>query len=145
ARKGIVHTTLDLRVQTEAERIVRERLLPLRAQDVGNAAVVVIENRTGDVLALVGSHDFFPPEAGQVNGAWAPRSAGSTLKPFTYLIALESGATPATVFADVPASFATSTGIYRPANFNHRCRGPVRMRLALANSLNIPAVRALAA
>lgn len=144
-RAGTVQTTLDLHVQGEAERIVRERLQPLRAQGVGNAAVVVIENRTGDVLALVGSENFFAPVAGQVNGAWAPRSAGSTLKPFTYLLALERGATPATVFADIPASFHTSTGVYRPVNFNHRCRGPVRMRVALANSLNIPAVRALAA
>ncbi len=143
-RNGLLATTLDLGIQAEAGRIVHDRLEPLRAQAVGNAAAVVIENRTGNVLALVGSDDFFDPEAGQVNGVWAPRSAGSTLKPFTYLLALESGATTATVFADVPVSFHTSTGTYRPANFNHRCRGPVRMRTALANSLNIPAVRALA-
>ncbi|MGV3532989.1 MAG: transglycosylase domain-containing protein, partial [Chthoniobacteraceae bacterium] len=142
-REGSTQTTLDLGVQSAAEGVVRARLLPLKAQDVGNAAVVVIDNQSGDVLAMVGSADFYDPVAGQVNGAWAPRSAGSTLKPFTYLLALERGATPATVFADIPAAFRTSTGMYRPANFNHRCRGPVRMRLALANSLNIPAVRAL--
>ncbi len=105
---------------------------------------MVLENRTGNVLALVGSEDYFDPAAGQVNGAWAARSAGSTLKPFTYLLALEQGATPASVVADVPVAFATSTGVYRPENYNRFCYGPVRLRIALANSLNIPAVKMLA-
>jgi penicillin-binding protein 1C len=80
-----------------------------------------------------------------VNGAWSPRSAGSTIKPFTYLLALEHGATPASVAADVPAFFDTPTGSYHPENYTRRCSGPVRYRDALANSLNIPAVRVLAA
>jgi penicillin-binding protein 1C len=78
-----------------------------------------------------------------VNGAWAKRSAGSTLKPFTYLLALERGATPATMIADVRTSFPTDGGFYRPENYNRRCYGPVRYRTALGSSLNIPAVKVL--
>jgi penicillin-binding protein 1C len=139
-----IQTTLDLELNRFAEDTVRDRLAALRAQNVHNAAVLVIDNASGDVLALVGSENYFAPGAGQVNGAWARRSPGSTLKPFTYLLALERGATPATVVADVPAVFATSTGIYQPDNYNRRCYGPMRFRLALANSLNIPAIKVLA-
>jgi len=96
------------------------------------------------VLALVGSQNYFAPAAGQVNGAWAPRSPGSTFKPFTYLLALERGATPATVVADVPTEFATATGLFAPVNYDRHCYGPMRYRLALANSLNISAVKVLA-
>ena len=139
-----IATTLDLDLNRFVESSVREQLAKLRRQHVRNAAAVVIDNSSGDVLALVGSENYFAPGSGQVNGAWAPRSPGSTVKPFTYLLALERGATPATVLADLPAIFATSTGVYQPENYNHRYHGPVRMRLALANSLNIPAVRTLA-
>lgn len=139
-----VRTTLDLDLNRTVERIVASQVARLRSQNLRNAAAVVIDNATGDVLALVGSENYFAPDAGQVNGAIARRSAGSTLKPFVYLLALERGATPATIFADVPAVFATSSGLYRPENYDRRCRGPVRLRLALGNSLNIPAVKALA-
>ncbi len=137
-------TTLDLPLTNFCERALRHHLQKLRGKHVGNGAVVVIENRTGNVIALVGSEDYFAPAAGQVNGAWAARSAGSALKPFTYLLAFENGATPASVVADVPVAFATPTGLYRPENYNHFCYGPVRLRVALANSLNIPAVKVLA-
>jgi penicillin-binding protein 1C len=136
-------TTLDLDLNRFVEDTVRGRLRKLRDKNVREAAVVVLDNRTGEVLALVGSGDYFSPGSGQVNGALAPRSAGSTFKPFTYLLALERGATPASVVADVPAVFATSTGLYRPENYSKCCSGPVRYRLALANSLNIPAVKVL--
>lgn len=141
--KGEIHTTLDLELTHLVEDKLRERIGRLRDQHVQNGAVVVIDNRTGDVLALVGSENYFAPGAGQVNGAWARRSPGSALKPFTYLLAFERGATPASIVADLPAEFATSTGIYRPENYNHRCYGPMRYRLALANSLNISAVKVL--
>jgi penicillin-binding protein 1C len=140
-----LRTTLDLRLNEQVENILRDRLAQLRDQNVRNAAAVVIDNTTGDVIALVGSENYFAPGAGQVNGAWAARSAGSTLKPFTYLLALERGATPATVVADVPTSFPSTDGFYRPENYNRRCYGPVRYRTALASSLNIPAVKVLLA
>ena len=142
-RQSQLRTTLDLPLNEEIERVVRERLAQLREHNVRNAAAVVIENATGDVIALVGSENYFAPGTGQVNGAWARRSAGSTLKPFTYLLALERGATPATTIADVRTSFPTDGGFYRPENYNRRCYGPVRYRTALGSSLNIPAVKVL--
>jgi penicillin-binding protein 1C len=140
-----LRTTLDFRLNEQVEKIVRERLAQLREQNVRNAAAVVIDNATGDVIALVGSENYFEPGAGQVNGAWAQRSAGSALKPFTYLLALERGGTPATMVADVRTSFPAAGGFYRPENYNRRCYGPVRYRTALASSLNIPAVKVLLA
>jgi penicillin-binding protein 1C len=142
---GELRTTLDYRLNERVEEFVRDRLAQLREQNVHNAAAVVIDNATGDVIALVGSENYFSPGAGQVNGAWAQRSAGSALKPFTYLLALERGATPATIVADVRASFPADGGFYRPENYNRRCYGPVRYRTALASSLNIPAVKVLLA
>ncbi len=139
-----VQTTLDLELNHFAEQTLREHLSNLQAQHVANGAVVMLDNRTGEVLALVGSEDYFSAGAGQVNGAWAPRSPGSAFKPFTYLLALEHGATPATVVADVPTEFATATGLFAPVNYNRHCYGPMRYRLALANSLNISAVNVLA-
>src|SRR3989440_4594008 len=140
-----IRTTLDFRLNEQVETIIRERLAQLREHNVHNAAAVVIDNATGDVIALVGSENYFAPGVGQVNGAWAQRSAGSALKPFTYLLALERGATPATVVADVRTSFPAAGGFYRPENYNPRCFGPVRYRTALASSLNIPAVKVLLA
>jgi penicillin-binding protein 1C len=139
-----VRTTLDLELNRVAETVVRRQVARLAAQHVGNGAVVILDNRSGGVRALVGSEDYFAPQSGQVNGAWAPRSAGSTFKPFTYAIAFEQGATPASVVADVSAEFATATGLFAPVNYDHRCHGPMRYRLALANSLNISAVKVLA-
>ncbi|MSU27978.1 MAG: penicillin-binding protein 1C [Pedosphaera sp.] len=143
SRPQRVTTTLDLELNRFVEQTLRSQLARLREQQVGNGAAVVLDNRTGAVLALVGSEDYFAPAAGQVNGAWAPRSAGSTLKPFTYALAFERGATPASIVADVPCEFPTATGVFAPVNYDRHCHGPVRHRLALANSLNIPAVRVL--
>ena len=140
-----LRTTLDLPLNEQVERILRERLAQLREHNVHDGAAVVIENATGNVLALVGSADYFASGTGQVNGAWAKRSAGSTLKPFTYLLALEHGATAATMIADVRTSFPARDGFYRPENYNRRCYGPVSYRTALASSLNIPAVKVLLA
>ncbi|MCL4103664.1 UNVERIFIED_CONTAM: hypothetical protein GTU68_059743 [Idotea baltica] len=143
-----IKTTLDLELQKFVESTVDEQLARLGDDEDGSSdafqgAVVVIENKTGDVLALTGSRNFFNSKGGQINGAWTPRSAGSTLKPFTYLLALESGHTAASVIADLPVEYPTRTGIYSPVNFDRRHYGPVSMRHALANSLNIPAVRTL--
>ncbi len=142
-RHGPVTTTLDLDLNRFVERATRNQLERLRERRVNQAAAVVLDNRTGDVLALVGSGNFFAPDGGQVNGAWAARSAGSTFKPFTYLLALERGDTPATIVADVPVEFATPTGVFRPENYHRHFHGPVRYRIALANSLNVSAVRVL--
>ncbi len=137
------HTTLQPNLQARVEAIVQKRLDALRDRHVTHAAAVVIENRSGHVLALVGSRDFFARDAGQINGAWSPHSPGSSVKPFTYLLAFRHGFTPATVIPDLPIEFGTATGTYRPENYDRRCHGPVTARDALGSSLNIPAVRVL--
>jgi len=140
---GIVHTTIDLSLNQWIDQVIAHQLAALADKNVSAAAVVVIDNSSGDVLALCGSGDYFEPGIGQINGAWSIRSAGSALKPFTYLRALENGAFPGTVVADVPTDFATETGLYRPNNYNHRFYGPVSLRFALANSLNVAAIKVL--
>ena len=141
---GEIRTTLDLGLNRFVADRLRQHLSGLRAEHVGNGAVVVIDNRRAEVMAMVGSADYFSPHGGQINGAWAPRSPGSTVKPFTYLLAFERGSTPADVVADLPTEFPARSAIYRPQNYSHRYYGPMRMRVALANSLNISAVKVLA-
>ena len=142
-----VRTTLDSELQSFVESTLLAELATLRhragEQYDLQAAVVVLDNASGDILALTGSRSFLGSETGQINGAWQPRSAGSTLKPFTYLLVLERGETAATVLADTPIEYVTSTGNYQPVNFDRRFRGPVTFRYALANSLNVPAVKLL--
>ena len=140
---GEVRTTLDLDLNRFAERALTENVRRIADKHVTGGAAVVIDNVTGDVLALAGAGDYFEAGAGQVNGAWMVRSPGSAMKPFTYLLAIENGANPCTVVPDVPTEFATPDGIYRPNNYNHRFHGPVSLRFALGNSLNVAAIRAL--
>jgi penicillin-binding protein 1C len=143
AEGGNVPTTIDLSLNQWIDQVIARQLARLADKNVTAAAVVVIDNPTGEVLALCGSGDNFEPGLGQINGAWSPRSAGSALKPFTYVRALEAGAFPGTVVADVPTDFATETGLYHPNNYNHRFYGPVTLRFALANSLNVAAIKVL--
>ncbi len=140
---GEIRTTLDLDLNRFAERALTENVRRIADKNVSGGAAVVIDNATGDVLALAGAGDYFEAGAGQVNGAWMIRSPGSAMKPFTYLLAIEAGANPCTIVADVPTDFATPNGIYRPNNYNHRFYGPVSLRFALGNSLNVAAIRAL--
>lgn len=143
AQDGTVRTTLNATLQQHIETIIAQRLEALKGRHVSHAAVVVIENATGAVLALAGSRDFFAKDGGQLNGAWAAHSPGSAMKPFTYLLAFERGATPASIVADLPVEFATASGTYRPENYSLRSYGPMTYRQALGNSLNISAVRVL--
>lgn len=148
-RPGEVRTSLNLELQEFTEHAVAEHLhfiaLHRSISPFLHAAVVVIENKTGKVRVLTGSRSYDDSRAGQINGAWVPRSPGSTLKPFTYLLALERGMPPSSVLADVPAEFVTKTGLYRPVNYDRSYSGPVSLRRALGNSLNVPAVRLLQA
>ncbi|NQT21462.1 MAG: penicillin-binding protein 1C, partial [Planctomycetes bacterium] len=134
-----LRTTIDSRIQADCEISLRSALAGLRNAGVSNGAAVVIENKTAAVRAMVGSCDFFSEEDhGQVNGATAARSPGSTIKPFTYGLAFEQGlCTPRSVLADVPANYSG----YAPKNYDHLYRGPVTARDALSLSLNVPAVR----
>jgi penicillin-binding protein 1C len=143
ADSAVIKTTIDAPLQRRIESIIANRLDGLRDRHVDHAAALVLENATGHILALVGSRDYFAPDGGQINGAWAPHSPGSALKPFTYALALERGHTPASIIPDLPIEYQTSTGLYRPDNYDHKHYGPMTLRYALGNSLNISAVRLL--
>lgn len=138
-----LRTTLDAAIQQHCERCLRDRLARLANHNAHHAAAVVLDNATGHILALIGSPDYSSARGGQVNGAAARRSPGSALKPFTYLLAFQNGQSPADIVPDLPVEFMTPTGVYRPENYNHRAAGPVSLRAALANSLNLSAVRTL--
>jgi penicillin-binding protein 1C len=137
---GEVRTTLDLDLQHAIEAEVRHTVTMLRERQASQAAAVVLGNRSGDVLAWVGSPDFFADLAGQVDMVVSLRQPGSALKPFLYGLAFDRGFTAASILPDVPRTYATSTGPYRPQNYDRRFRGPVRVRQALASSFNVPAV-----
>jgi penicillin-binding protein 1C len=144
---GEVRSTIDLDLQNFATQAIDEHLNFIASKrDTSpfmHAAAVVIENATGEILVLSGSRDYDSSAAGQINGAWTPRSPGSALKPFTYLVALERGFPASTVLPDIQTDFSTPTGVYRPVNYDRTFSGPTTIRQALGNSLNIPAVRIL--
>ena len=140
-----LRTTLDLGLQRRIERLVRVHVERLAAYNATSAAVVVLDAHDGDILAMIGSADYFDTERdGAVNVALSPRQPGSALKPFTYALALADGATPATTVEDIGAAFQTQDGNpYTPRNYDYDEHGLVRYREALANSYNIAAVRVL--
>ena len=140
----VIETTLDATLQRTATRSLRVRLERVADSGATNGAVVVLDAAVGAVLVLVGSADFADEAAGQVNMALAPRQPGSAMKPLLYAAAFERGYTAASMLLDIPTSFLTPLGVYTPENFDHRHRGPVALRTALASSLNVPAVRTLA-
>lgn len=143
-RPRALQTTIDGALQDHIEALARRHVLNLRARRVGNAAVVVLDNERGEVLALVGSVGYSDRDRqGANNGALALRQPGSTIKPFTYAAAFTAGLSPATLLADLPSQFDTPTGAWLPQNYGHIHHGPVRARTALASSLNLPAVRLL--
>jgi len=134
-----VRTTIDPALQRDVERSVRSELTA--DPRLGQAAVLVIDNASGDVLAYVGSADFGDEgREGQNDGVRARRQPGSALKPFAYGLALASGWTPASVLSDVDLEVGGAGGAWLPRNYDRRQHGPVRLRAALANSYNVPAV-----
>ena len=139
---AVVETSIDPELQAVAEEQVAEEVSRLVARRVSSAAAVVVDNATGEVLAYVGSPDFFSAEIfGQNDGVQMKRQPGSALKPFIYADAFARGLTPATVIPDLEASFGAAKGTYAPKNYDRRLHGPVRAREALASSYNVPAVR----
>jgi penicillin-binding protein 1C len=140
APSGAWRTTLDLGLQTALEAEVRHTVDVLRDKGVAHAAVVVLDNPSGQILAWVGSPDFFADTSGQVDMVVSPRQPGSALKPFLYGLAFDRGVTPATVLPDIPRTYQTTLGPYRPRNYDRQFHGPVRARDALGSSYNVPAV-----
>lgn len=145
-----VYTTLDPDLQEKAEQVVKDQVASLVDNKASDGALVAIRPSTGEILAMVGSADFYNEEIdGQVNMAVSPRQPGSSIKPLTYVAAFEKGWTPATLIWDVPSSFPPSgkdddpSEPYEPVNYDGNFHGPVTVRTALSNSYNIPAVKAL--
>ncbi len=137
-----VVTTLDADLQRRIEGIVRSQRPLLERHGARNVAIVVLDNTTSQWLAWEGSGNHGSDRGGSINGPTALRQPGSALKPFTYALAFESGESPATVLPDVPANFPTAEDgvIYTPRNYDGRFRGPLLARVALAGSINVPAV-----
>ena len=137
---GRVTTSIDAALQRALEKEVSHTVDMLRDRNVMHAAIVVLDNTSGEVLAWVGSPDFWSSEDGQTDMVVSARQPGSALKPFLYGMALDRGYTAASILPDIPTSFPTPTGPYAPRNYDRRFRGPVRAREALASSYNVPAV-----
>lgn len=149
-KKGLViKTTLDLDLQQQVEKVVQEEIKKAGPLDISNAAVVVLDSQTGEIRAMVGSVDYNNDKFGKFNAALGLRQPGSTLKPFTYGLALTKGLTAGSVLMDVPTEFTTQKTkedepAYKPENYDGKYRGPEQVRFALGNSLNVPAVKTLA-
>ena len=147
-------TTLDAELQEAGERIVKENATKnAEVFNAENASVVAIDPKNGDILTMVGSRDYFDEDIdGNFNIALAKRQPGSAFKPFVYAQAFREGYAPETVVFDVPTQFSTvcavgdpssETPCYAPENYDHVYRGPISFRDALAQSVNVPAVKAL--
>ncbi|HZY97342.1 MAG TPA: penicillin-binding protein 1C [Candidatus Cybelea sp.] len=143
---GRVRTTLDRSLQRFVQAQTQTVVAALQPNHVTDGAALVVENRTGDVLAYAGSPDYFSEEIlGRNDGVQALRQPGSSLKPFMYERALERRTIGSTsILADEPAAYAIPGGkLYQPSDYSNSFSGPVRVRYALANSLNAPAVQVL--
>ncbi len=148
----VIRTTLDLDAQKLSEETIRRHIEQFKAEErggishnVNNAALVVLNPQNGEVLALVGSADYFDSSIfGALDMATSPRQTGSAFKPFIYSLALEDSWTAATSIMDVTTTFITHDGTpYTPKDYDSREHGPVSVRQALGSSLNIPAVKTL--
>lgn len=140
-----VVTTLDARIQRLAQEAVSQEVTRLGDLNITNGAALVTHPATGEVLAMVGSRDFFDVEHdGQVNVTLRPRQPGSAIKPVNYVVALENGMTAASLIADTPITFAVpNQPPYTPRNYDGKFHGTITLREALANSYNVPAVKTL--
>ncbi len=142
-----ITTTLDYDIEKKAEEIVKDEIDKLKGYHVNNGAAVVADPKTGEILAMVGSKDYFNADIdGNFNVTTSNnRNPGSSMKPVIYAAAFEKGYTPATMLMDVKTEFPSNDPEkpYIPVNYDGKFRGPVQLRFALANSLNIPAVKVM--
>ena len=142
-----VTTSLDLNLQQFAQDALATETAKLAKANVTNAAALITKPRTGEILAMVGSKDYFDETIdGNVNVTLRLRQPGSSIKPINYAVGLSKGFTPSTMFLDVPVCFSVpGQKGYCPKNYDNTFHGPVQMRFALGNSFNIPAVKMIAA
>ena len=140
-----VITTLDLDLQEKVQAIVSEEIAKVEKLNITNGAAVVINPQNGEILAMVGSKNYDDPNYdGKVNVVLALRQPGSAIKPVTYVTAFKKGYTPATMLMDTPTSFRIpGQEDYKPVNYDGKFHGPMQIRYALGNSINIPAVKML--
>lgn len=140
-----VRTSLDLNLQRQAEDIIHQELATLQTLNVSNAAALVTNPQTGEVLAMIGSKDYFDfAHDGQVNVTLRPRQPGSSIKPLTYALAFEQGQAPWSKIRDAKITYRIpGSEPYTPRNYDGEFHGTVTLRRALANSYNIPAVKTL--
>ncbi|MCS7092702.1 MAG: penicillin-binding transpeptidase domain-containing protein, partial [Patescibacteria group bacterium] len=142
-----VTTTLDLALQEDAQKIVSEEINKVKHLKITNGAAIVLNPETGEILAMVGSRGFDDPEIdGQVNVTTALRQPGSAIKPIVYVTGFKKGYTAATLLMDVQTEFTVGGGQppYVPVNYDGKYRGPIQVRYALGNSINVPAVKMVA-
>lgn len=140
-----IATSLDLNIQEQVERIVAEEADKLTSLNVKNAAAMILDAKTGQILAMVGSKDYHEPNFGAFNVALSQRQPGSSIKVATYATAFKQGFSPGNTVLDVPVTFKDGWGnSYSPVNYDGAYHGPVSIRTALGSSYNIPAVRMLA-
>ncbi len=136
-----IKTTIDYYLQKESQNILKNHLESLKEKGVNQGGLIVMENRKGEILVWVGSKDFWDDESsGKIDGCTIKRQPGSALKPFLYATAFKRGFTPSSILPDIPTSFKEGNKLYMPRNYSNDFSGPVRARVALASSLNVPAV-----
>lgn len=140
----IVKTTIDTALQEKMEKIVKDEIATIKRLNVTNGAGMITKPQTGEILAMVGSTDYFASPSGSFNVATAYRQPGSMLKPLLYSMALERGFTAGTILEDTPVTYKLwGSETYSPVNYDGRFHGRVSLRYALANSYNVPAVKTL--
>lgn len=136
-----IKTTLDLSLQEKVEDIVSEEVQKNKNLNISNGSAIVLNSKTGEILAYVGSVDYFRESWGAFDVIAAFRQPGSSIKPVTYALAFEKGYTPATIIDDKAVTYTTIGEVYQPVNYDNKFHGKVTLRQALANSYNIPAVK----
>ena len=145
-----VTLSINLELQKYGQQILNDALMQAQGSRISNASLLLIENKSGQPLVWLGSADFFDQaHSGQIDGVLVKNQPGSSMKPFLYALAMETKDekgqplySPASILADIPQEFGEES-LYIPSNFNNRYNGPVRLRIALASSLNVPAVLVL--
>lgn len=140
-----VYTTLDLDLQEKAQTIVSEEVEKIKNLNVSNGAAMITDARNGQILAMVGSKNYWDPNGGNFNVTTALRQPGSSIKPITYATSFKMGFSPGNVILDTPISYKNFWETYTPVNYDGRFHGAVSIRTALGSSYNIPAVKILSA